>query len=263
MQFLKRQNFYEFLKNPIFRKVTTDFENHTKRQAETKECIFYDVDKSTLQPEISSHTSGLGAKIRNFKNTVKNNNNEKKKKKKKKKKTHTHTHTHIKTITTTTQNVIKSLYWLFKSTGNFGIIGLFGLATQSREKCYPIELDVWCFVKPFVYFHTSCVRTAKALARLRGCDKWHNLMSRLISGLIATKFLTLLNDKLVSSETLISLSMNTILLKFQSFALKPEVCEMGGNFRLRNGLNLLFSSQLPKRRMVWSQLDALYDFQNM
>ena len=25
-----------------------------------------------------------------------------------------------------------------------------------------------CLVRPFVYFHTSCVRTAKALARLRG-----------------------------------------------------------------------------------------------
>ena len=32
-----------------------------------------------------------------------------------------------------------------------------------------VGLDVWCFVGPFVYFHTSCVRTAKALARLRGC----------------------------------------------------------------------------------------------
>ena len=30
-------------------------------------------------------------------------------------------------------------------------------------------LDVWFLVRPFVYFHTSCVRTAKALARLRGC----------------------------------------------------------------------------------------------
>ena len=27
----------------------------------------------------------------------------------------------------------------------------------------------WFFVGPFVYFHTSYVRTAKALARLRGC----------------------------------------------------------------------------------------------
>ena len=46
-------------------------------------------------------------------------------------------------------------------------------------------------VRPFIYFHTSCVRTAKALARLYGCagslqpslvacdkyHKYHNLMS--------------------------------------------------------------------------------------
>ena len=41
-------------------------------------------------------------------------------------------------------------------------------------------------VRPFIYFHTSCVLTAKALARLCGCawaftgclcDKYHNLMS--------------------------------------------------------------------------------------
>ena len=51
--------------------------------------------------------------------------------------------------------------------------------------------------------------------------------------------------------------MNTVLLNFQN------VCEMSANFRLQNGLNLLFriwpSSQHPKRRMVWSQVDALYD----
>ena len=32
-----------------------------------------------------------------------------------------------------------------------------------------VGLDVWFLVGPFVYFHTSCVQTAKALARLRGC----------------------------------------------------------------------------------------------
>ena len=32
-----------------------------------------------------------------------------------------------------------------------------------------IRLDVWFLVSPFTYFHTSCERTAKALARLRGC----------------------------------------------------------------------------------------------
>ena len=34
---------------------------------------------------------------------------------------------------------------------------------------HPVVLDVWFFIGPFVYFHTLCVRTAKALARLRGC----------------------------------------------------------------------------------------------
>ena len=36
-------------------------------------------------------------------------------------------------------------------------------------RSHPLGLDVWCLVGPFVYFHTSCVRTTKALARLRGC----------------------------------------------------------------------------------------------
>ena len=49
------------------------------------------------------------------------------------------------------------------------------------------------------------------------------------------KFLKLLNHKLASSETFsgtFSFLMNTVLLKFQNFALRPEVCEMGGNLEL-------------------------------
>ena len=33
---------------------------------------------------------------------------------------------------------------------------------------HPVELNVRFLVGPFVYFHTSCVRTAKALVRLGG-----------------------------------------------------------------------------------------------
>ena len=33
----------------------------------------------------------------------------------------------------------------------------------------PVGLDVWFLVRPFVYFHTLCVRTAKALVRLPEC----------------------------------------------------------------------------------------------
>ena len=43
------------------------------------------------------------------------------------------------------------------------------LILQTRMRSHPMGLDVWFLVGPFVYFHTWCVLTAKALARLRGC----------------------------------------------------------------------------------------------
>ena len=43
------------------------------------------------------------------------------------------------------------------------------LILHMRMCSHPVGLDVWCLDGPFVNFHTSCVRTAKALARLREC----------------------------------------------------------------------------------------------
>ena len=40
---------------------------------------------------------------------------------------------------------------------------LFTLILQTRMHSHPVALDVWFLVGPFVCFHTSCVRTAKAL----------------------------------------------------------------------------------------------------
>ena len=40
---------------------------------------------------------------------------------------------------------------------------------KTRMRRHPVGLDVWLLVEPFVYFHTLCVRTAKALARMRWC----------------------------------------------------------------------------------------------
>ena len=61
------------------------------------------------------------------------------------------------------------------------------LIAQMHMPSHPVGLHVSFLVGPFVYFHTSCVRTAKALARLRRwafpghlCAKYHNLMSWLI-----------------------------------------------------------------------------------
>ena len=49
------------------------------------------------------------------------------------------------------------------------IIALFVLRKLILQTCmrsHPVGLDVWFLVWPFVYFHTSCVQTAKALGRL-------------------------------------------------------------------------------------------------
>ena len=43
------------------------------------------------------------------------------------------------------------------------------LILQTRMRSHPMRLDVWFLVGSFVYFCTSSVRTAKALARLGGC----------------------------------------------------------------------------------------------
>ena len=43
------------------------------------------------------------------------------------------------------------------------------LILQMRMRSHPVGLDVWSLVSPFVYFHTSYVRTMKALARQRRC----------------------------------------------------------------------------------------------
>ena len=50
------------------------------------------------------------------------------------------------------------------------IMVIFVLCKLILKTCmhsHPVRLDVWFLVRPFVYFHTLCVRTAKALARLR------------------------------------------------------------------------------------------------
>ena len=43
------------------------------------------------------------------------------------------------------------------------------LILQKQMRSHPVGLDVLFVVGPFVYFHTQCVRTVKALARLRKC----------------------------------------------------------------------------------------------
>ena len=76
---------------------------------------------------------------------------------------------------------------------NMALFNLRKLILQTRMCNHPVEVDAQVFVGPFIYFHSSCVRTAKEgsgetaqMRRLasasagRLCDKYHNLMSWLI-----------------------------------------------------------------------------------
>ena len=52
------------------------------------------------------------------------------------------------------------------------IMALFVLRKLTLKMCmrsHSVGLDVWCLVRPYVYFHTLCVQTKKVLARLRRC----------------------------------------------------------------------------------------------
>ena len=73
---------------------------------------------------------------------------------------------------------------------HYEIMALFVLRKLILQTCmrsHPVGLDVWFLVWFFVYFHTSCVRTAKALARQRGCagSPEPTLVAYLISTLVS------------------------------------------------------------------------------
>ena len=62
-----------------------------------------------------------------------------------------------------------SFYYTFEPAHE--IMALFvlrKLILQTHMRSHPVGLEVSFLVGPFVYFHTSCERTVKALARLRG-----------------------------------------------------------------------------------------------
>ena len=94
------------------------------------------------------------------------------------------TKSNIKRITLKWRTIPSSLHFLYVKRPNFPIVmqydteiepaheilALFVLRKFILQTCmrsHPVRLDVWFLVWLVVYFHTSCVLTAKALARLR------------------------------------------------------------------------------------------------
>ena len=61
------------------------------------------------------------------------------------------------------------------------------LILQMHVHSHPVGLEVWYSVGPYVYFHTSCVQTAKALARLHrcACSPEPSLVANVISTIIS------------------------------------------------------------------------------
>ena len=79
------------------------------------------------------------------------------------------------------------------------------LILQTRMRSHPVGLDVWFFIGPFLYFHTSCVRTAKALARLRRCagTPESSLVAYVISTIISWAGLTVCRKYYVACGILV------------------------------------------------------------
>ena len=122
--FWRDRFFCEFIKNRIFRKLTTGLENRTKRQTDTKACVFLDLG-FILQSKFSQFCNPfrtLPVWAQNIENSIAR-------------------YSHEKNIIP--ENVIKSLYYWFKSTENFKIIGLVVLSTQLNEEMHS-------------RFHTAC-----------------------------------------------------------------------------------------------------------
>ena len=64
----------------------------------------------------------------------------------------------------------KLIVHLWTNEPSHEIMALFVLHKLILQlRSHPVGLDVWFLVGPFIYFHTSCMQTVKALARLRTC----------------------------------------------------------------------------------------------
>ena len=147
------------------------------------------------------------------------------------------------------EDIIKCLYWWFKRTENFQITGLVVLSIKLHDEMhwrFPIACnrDYNAFrtltLVPLCRFHFSSDRNKISSAFEPSTGELRNIFG---------------NDFYI---------MDIMLYKFHSFELKPEVCETDRNFRLQNELNLLCRiypcCSCPKRRMLWSQIDALHLF---
>ena len=89
-------------------------------------------------------------------------------------------------------------------------------SNQSTSGQFDYIVNVWCLVKPLVYFQTLCVWTAKALARLSGCagSPEPSLVAYVISTIISWpgsnilfRSVTNLEEAISSHQTLLTVTV--------------------------------------------------------
>ena len=129
--------------------------------------------------------------------------------------------------------------WLFSSF-------IIKLILQTRMHSHPFGLDVWFLVGPFIYFHTLCVRTAKALARLRRCagSPEPSLVAYVISTIISWAHIFVFPFPAIYSpgrpimhcllsEVFVNISWNTSVKSCWFSSLRPPLLTVKVSFRKR------------------------------
>ena len=116
-----------------------------------------------------------------------------------------------------------------------------------KRACASIQwgLDVWFLVRPFVYFHTLCVRTAKALVRLRGCSgsPEPSLVVCVISIIISRAG----SNVITSSDVLRTNGKSEVPLDHKNTAVicrnshkKPQILPLDNRIRAQTAINTEF-----------------------
>ena len=88
------------------------------------------------------------------------------------------------------------------------------LNIEFSDKSHPVGLDVWFLVRPFICFHTLCVRTVKALVRLR---RWEPLLVAYVISTIISWFIIYFNMTKRDSQRIYIVMLHLYSTKYDLF----------------------------------------------
>ena len=131
------------------------------------------------------------------------------------------------------------------------------LILQTRMGSHPTGLDVWFLVWLFIYFHTSCVRTVKALARLHGCtgSPEPSLLACVISTIISWVGSNHLKIKVpTTSHTLNSFTVKILIFDRSVIANSVDPDQTEGAVAVWSGSTLIAIPSASFRKKLTTQI---------